>query len=171
MTPSMSAANGAVANCENTKVAAIRQMLKRKGFMSVRGSENSDLKIAFARFGALMTRFAGLDLHRLDLVADFVEPMLKFRGLHYHADLAALADDMSLAGLFQFRTSSEFLKPHFGQAISTVSSSNIFKPHGCHSDTPMIAETQNHITPGGPESRGGAVLRDRAVTSHREPTS
>ncbi|MGA7872495.1 MAG: hypothetical protein WCA22_16535 [Candidatus Binatus sp.] len=63
-------------------------------------TEASDLKITFAWLGAL--RLPGLDLHRLDLVVDLIEPMLKLRGLYFHTNLAALADDMNLTGPFEF---------------------------------------------------------------------
>jgi hypothetical protein len=66
----------------------------------LRWQEASDLKIAFAWFGAL--RLPGLGLHGLDLIVDFVEPMLKFRRFDLHTDVATLADDVSLAGLFEF---------------------------------------------------------------------
>src|ERR1700689_1423296 len=65
-----------------------------------RGPETSNLKITFARFRAL--RLPGFDLHRFDLVIDLAEPMLKLRGFDLHADVAALADDMSFAVLFDF---------------------------------------------------------------------
>src|ERR1700722_107691 len=68
-------------------------------FISV-GSEASDLKITFAGFWAF--RLPGFDLHRFDLVVDLVQPMLKFRGLDLHANLAALAHDMSFGVLFDF---------------------------------------------------------------------
>src|SRR4029077_17960124 len=63
----------------------------------IKRSGTSDLKITFAWLGTLLP---GLGLHRLDLVVDLVQPMLKFRGLDLHADLASLADDMSFAVLF-----------------------------------------------------------------------
>jgi hypothetical protein len=68
----------------------------------LRIDEESDLKITFAWFRALLTGLSGLDLHALDFVVDFIEPMLKFRRFDFHADLAALADDMSFAGMFEF---------------------------------------------------------------------
>jgi hypothetical protein len=64
------------------------------------GQGTSNLKIAFAWFGALP--MPGFDLHSFDFVVDLAEPMLKLRGLHFHADLAALADDMSFGVLFDF---------------------------------------------------------------------
>jgi hypothetical protein len=67
-----------------------------------RGQEASDLKITFARFGTLLIRLPGFVLHRFDLVVDLAEPMLKFRRLDLHADVTALADDMSFGVLFDF---------------------------------------------------------------------
>src|SRR3984957_17767554 len=65
-------------------------------FISV-GPGASDLKITFAGFGTFC--LPGFDLHRFNLVVDLVQPMLKFRGLYLHANLAALAHDMSFAVL------------------------------------------------------------------------
>jgi hypothetical protein len=64
------------------------------------GPEASDLKITFAWFRVLS--LAGFGLHRFDLVVDLAEPMLKFRRLDLHPNLAALADDMSFGVLFDF---------------------------------------------------------------------
>jgi hypothetical protein len=58
------------------------------------------LKITFAWFGVLP--LPGFDLHRFDFVVDLAKPMLKFRRLDLHPNLAALADDMSLTVLFDF---------------------------------------------------------------------
>jgi hypothetical protein len=60
----------------------------------------SDLKITFAWFRDL--RLPRLDLHRLDFLVDLIEPLLKFLGFQLNADVAALADDMRLAGLLEF---------------------------------------------------------------------
>jgi hypothetical protein len=59
-----------------------------------------DLKITFAWFRVLS--LASFDLHSFDLVVDLAKPMLKFRRLDLHPNLAALADDMSFSVLFDF---------------------------------------------------------------------
>ena len=60
----------------------------------------SDLKIAFASaIQALLLRF---ETHRFQLVVDFIEPLLKFRGFYLDARLAALTSDPSFGGVFEF---------------------------------------------------------------------
>ena len=78
----------------------------------LRIDEDSDLKITFAWFWTLLTGLPGLDLHALDFVVDFIEPMLKFRRFDFHADLAALAYDMSFTGLLEF--------PHQQRVLETA---------------------------------------------------
>src|SRR5258708_9374570 len=94
-------------------------------FISV-GQEASDLKITFARFGAL--GLPGFDLHRFDLVVDLVQPMLKLRGLDLHANLAALAHDMSFAVLLDF--------PHQQRVLeAALGTSNVYRFVLKHIDT------------------------------------
>src|SRR5271168_860500 len=76
-----------------------------------RNPETSDLKITFARLGAL--RLPGFALHRFNLVVDLVQPMLKLRGLDLHSDLASLADDMSFAVLLDFPHQQRVLEAAF----------------------------------------------------------
>jgi hypothetical protein len=71
----------------------------------------SDLKITFARLGTLC--LPGFDLHRFDLVVDFIQPMLKLRRFDPHANLAPLADDMSFAVLFDFAHQQGVLEAAF----------------------------------------------------------
>jgi hypothetical protein len=71
----------------------------------------SDLKIAFARLG--VPRLPRLDLHGFDFVVDFAQPMLKFRGFHFHTDVAALADDVSFGGVFEFPHQQRVLEAAF----------------------------------------------------------
>jgi hypothetical protein len=70
-----------------------------------------DLKITFAWFRVLP--LAGFDLHRFDLVVDLAKPMLKFRRLDLHPNLAALADDMSFSVLFDFAHQQRVLETAF----------------------------------------------------------
>jgi hypothetical protein len=71
----------------------------------------SDLKIAFAWLG--VPRLPCLDLHGLDLVVDFAQAMLKFRGFHFHTNVAALADDVSFGGVFEFPHEERVLEAAF----------------------------------------------------------
>src|ERR1700682_266867 len=70
-----------------------------------------DLKITFARFRVLP--LAGFGLHRFDLVGGLGEPMLNFKRLDLHPDLAALADDMSFSVLFDFTHQQRVLETAF----------------------------------------------------------
>ena len=88
----MSAAEEIAQNCVTITTDAIAQIERR-------AERFSDLKITFAWFR--FARQAGFGLHGLNLVADFMEPMLKLCGLDLDPRLAALAHDMRLGGLLQ----------------------------------------------------------------------
>ena len=77
-----------------------------------RAERFSDLKITFARFGS--GRQPGFGFHGLDLVADFMQPMLKLGGLHLDPSLAALAHDMRLGGLLELSHEDRVLEAALG---------------------------------------------------------
>jgi hypothetical protein len=74
-------------------------------------SGSSDLKVTLA--------YAILDLlpcssrfktHRFHLFADFIQPILKLRGFHLNADLAALAYDVTLARMLDLPNEKRVLE-------------------------------------------------------------
>jgi hypothetical protein len=105
MTPSISAAREVAVICVNISTDAIAQIKRR-------AERFSDLKITFAWFGSV--RQPGFGLHGFHLVADFMEPMLKLRGLNLDPRLAALAYDVGLRRLLQLSHEDRVLEAALG---------------------------------------------------------
>src|SRR5271163_3071713 len=71
----------------------------------------SDLKVAFANsIQTSPSSLSRLETHGFQLVADFVQPPLKFGRFHLDANAAALANNLGFAGLLEFPHQKRILK-------------------------------------------------------------